>query len=178
MPRKKTEAPAEPPKPRGRPSTFSQDVANTICDRIANGVPLREICRDDNMPAWRTVYDWMEAHADFSARIARARELGEEAIAQECMAIADTPQIGTRSVSKATGVEITEADMIEHRRLQIDTRLKLLAKWNPRKWGDKVAIGGASDLPPVATNATLDVTGLPTEVLAQIMKAKDATEPS
>lgn len=176
MPRKKPDAPAEPSKPRGRPSTFSQEVADAICDRIANGVPLREICRDDNMPAWRTVYDWQEANPDFAARIAHARELGEDAIAQECMIIADTPQIGTRSVSKATGVEITEADMIEHRRLQIDTRLKLLAKWNPRKWGDKMAIGGAPDLPPVSTTSAFDVSGISTSALAEIMKAKDAAE--
>lgn len=174
-PRKKTTPPADPPKPRGRPSEYTKEVADAICERIAEGIPLREICRDDNMPAWRTVYDWKDAHPDFAARIAHARELGEEAIAQECMLIADTPQVGTRSVSKASGVEITEADMIEHRRLQIDTRLKLLAKWNPRKWGDKLAVGGAPDLPPV--QSTLDVAGLPTEVLAHIMKAKDATQP-
>lgn len=167
-----------PPKPRGRPSEYSQEVADLICEKIADGIPLREICRDDNMPAWRTVYDWRDAHPDFSARIAHARELGEEAIAQDCMRIADTPQIGIKTTSKASGMETVETDMIEHRRLQIDTRLKLLAKWNPRKWGDKLAVGGAADLPPVDTKSTLDVAGLPTEVLAQIMKAKDATERS
>lgn len=176
MPRKtKIDTPVAPPKPRGRPSTFSQEVADAICERIANGTPLREICRDDNMPAWRTVYDWMEADADFSARIARAREVGEEAIAQECLMIADTPQLGIRTTMKPSGTETTETDMIEHRRLQIDTRLKLLAKWNPRKWGEKLAVGGAADLPPV--QSALDVTSLPTEILTAIMKAKDAAEP-
>jgi hypothetical protein len=175
MPRKKPEAPAAPPKPRGRPSTYTLEVANAICERIADGTPLREICRDEKMPAWRTVYDWIEADADFSARIAHARDIGEEAIAQECLQIADTPQIGIRTTVKPSGTETTEADMIEHRRLQIDTRLKLLAKWNPRKWGDKLAVGGASDLPPV--QSTLDVATLSTDVLTAIMKAKDATEP-
>lgn len=175
MVKKATDAPKEPAK-RGRASTFDQKIADEICERIANGEPLRQICRDEKMPAWRTVYDWQAAHADFAARIAHARELGEDAIAQECMMIADTPMIGTKSVSKATGMEITEADMIEHRRLQIDTRLKLLAKWNPRKWGDKMAIGGASDLPPVETKSTLNVSGLSTEVLAEIMRARDAAQ--
>lgn len=176
MPRKtNTDTPKAPPKPRGRPSTYTMDLANAICERIADGAPLREICRDDNMPAWRTVYDWMEADADFSARIARAREVGEEAIAQECLQIADTPQIGIRTTMKPSGIETTETDMIEHRRLQIDTRLKLLAKWNPKKWGEKLAVGGSPDLPPV--QSTLDVANLPTAVLAEIMKAKDAAEP-
>jgi hypothetical protein len=122
----------------GRTTTYSAKIADAICERLSEGEPLRSICRDEGMPAWRTVYDWRDANPEFAARIAHARELGEEAIAQDCLQIADTPQVGSKSVSKASGIEITEADMIEHRRLQIDTRLKLLAKWNPRKWGDKV----------------------------------------
>lgn len=160
----------------GRQSTFSQKVADEIVERLSDGEPLRQICRSEGMPAWRTVYGWMDADKEFAARIARGRELGEEAIAQECLRIADTPLVGTKTTTKASGVETTETDMIEHRRLQIDTRLKLLAKWNPKKWGDKVAIGGASDLPPVETSATLNVSGLSTETLAEILAAKDASE--
>ncbi|MNU09652.1 hypothetical protein D3C72_2563420 [compost metagenome] len=28
--------------------------------------------------------------------------------------------------------------MLGHRRLQVETRLKLLAKWHPKKYGEKV----------------------------------------
>lgn len=124
----------------GRPSTLTQAIADEICERISDGEPLRAICRDDHMPAWRTVYDWISADTDFSARIARARELGFDAIAEEALSIADTPTIGQTSVSKATGLEVTEADMLGHRRLQVETRLKLLAKWAPKKYGDKQEI--------------------------------------
>ena len=37
---------------------------------------------------------------------------------------------------------VTEEDMLGHRKLQIETRLKLLACWNPSKYGNKVAVGG------------------------------------
>lgn len=122
----------------GRPSTFSEAIAEEIAERISNGEPLRQICRDEHMPAWRTVYAWMEARPDFSARIAHARELGEEAIAQEALLIADTPLMGERSKVGKDGVEVWSEDMLGHRKLQIETRLKLLAKWNPKKWGEKV----------------------------------------
>lgn len=164
--------------PKGRKTTYTKEIADQIVERISNGEPLRQICRDDGMPAWRTVYEWQKANTEFYARIAHAREMGEEAIAQECLLIADNPQIGQKTISKATGIEITEADMIEHRRLQIDTRLKLLAKWNPRKWGEKMAIGGAAELPPVETKSTLDVSGLSTQALAEIMRLKDAANAS
>lgn len=166
------------PRICGRPSIFTNEIADEICRRLSDGETLREICRDDRMPHWTTVYDWKHANEALSLRIAGARELGEEAIAQECLAIADTPKIGIRTTVKPSGTETTETDMIEHRRLQIDTRLKLLAKWNPKKWGDKLAVGGAADLPPVETSTVLDVAGLPTAVLAEIMRAKDAAKPS
>lgn len=159
----------------GRKSEYTEEVANKICEQLSDGVPLREICRAEGMPSWRTVYDWQTAHKDFAARIARAREIGEDAIAQECLRIADTPMIGTKTVSKATGLETTEADMIEHRRLQIDTRLKLLAKWNPRKWGDKVTLAGDNEN-PLKVEQTIDATKLSTAALAEILAAKNESD--
>jgi hypothetical protein len=37
--------------------------------------------------------------------------------------------------------------MLGHRKLQIETRLKLLAKWNPKKYGDRVQLAGDADSP-------------------------------
>jgi hypothetical protein len=130
-------------------SGYSQEVADEICERMSNGEPLREICRDDRMPAWRTVYAWQEAKPEFRARIAYAREMGEEAIAQDCMRIADTPLLGEEVEESANGMKIKRGDMLGHRKLQIETRLKLLAKWNPRKWGEKVDVnhGGQTENP-------------------------------
>ncbi len=128
---------SEEPKPRGRQSTYTEDMADQICWWIADGKPLREFCRQEGMPAWRTVYDWIAAHADFAARIARARDLGYDAIAEEALHIADTPVEGVRRTIKADGTEETREDMIAHRKLQIETRLKLLAKWSPKRYGDR-----------------------------------------
>lgn len=137
------------PKKIGRPSTFDQAIADEICERLSEGEPLRAICRDDRMPAWRTVYDWKAANPELSARIAHAREMGEEAIAQECLEIADTPVIGEETEASADGWKTKRADMLGHRKLQIETRLKLLAKWNPKKWGDKIDMnhGGQENNP-------------------------------
>ena len=41
--------------------------------------------------------------------------------------------------------------MLGHRKLQVETRLKLLAKWDPKRYGEKLALGGADDLPPIKT---------------------------
>mgnify|MGYP000075275517 CR=1 FL=1 len=118
---------------------FSQEIADKVCERIAQGEPLRQICRDEKMPAWRTVYDWLDAEPEFAARIARARELGFDAIAQDALSIADETQEGVETTIKADGsIEEKRGDMLGHRKLRIETRLKLLAKWDPKRYGDKV----------------------------------------
>lgn len=152
---------------RGRPSTYTPEAAAEIIQRLSAGEPLATICKDDHMPAVRTVSDWKMAHDDFSANFARARDEGHDAIAAECKTIADTPMVGERTEMDANGkVErIIKEDMLGHRKLQIETRLKLLAKWDPRRYGEKVAIGGAGDLPPIQQESTLDVSSLSPEQL-------------
>ena len=127
-------------KPAGRPSKYSEALAREICARLSKGEPLAKICRDLHMPEVRTVSDWRRDHAGFSADIARAREDGADALAAECLEIADTPLLGTIKTSKEWGVEVKTEDMLGHRKLQIETRLKLLAKWFPQKYGDKIDV--------------------------------------
>lgn len=127
-------------RPVGRPSKYSEELAAEICARLSNGEPLASICRDEHMPEVRTVSDWKKAHDSFAADFARAREEGFDALAAEALAIADTPAEGIRIKDGKDGREITTEDMLGHRRLQVETRLKLLAKWCPKKYGEKVEL--------------------------------------
>lgn len=127
-------------KPRGRPSKFTPAIADEIVARMSLGEPLRQICRDEHMPHWTVVYDWQTADKAFSLRIAHARELGEEAIAQDCLDIADNATNDWMESHGKDGGELYKlnGEHIQRSKLRIETRLKLLAKWNPRKWGEKV----------------------------------------
>lgn len=127
---------------QGRPSSFNQQIADTICERLADGESLRTICQSEEMPHRATVFRWLadEARKDFRDQYARAREAQADLLVDELRDIADTPQLGTKTVSKATGTEITEADMIEHRRLQVDARKWLAGKLAPKKYGDKMDV--------------------------------------
>lgn len=164
MPRKATKTAQEPPKPKtkgkvasalleapkkkiGRPSKYTPELAAEICERLSNGEPLRQICRDDHMPAWTAVYEWMARDEALSERIAHAREQGFEAIAEEALVIADTPRWGQKQVMSDQGTTTTVEDMVAHRKLQIETRLKLLAKWNPKRYGDRVQLAGDAENP-------------------------------
>lgn len=111
-------------KRTGRPSKYTPALADEIVTDIAQGVTLSEICRRDHMPDRSTVYDWMRNDEVLSQRIARARDQGFDAIADSCVSIADEVKPDAAEVAKA--------------RLRVETRLKLLAKWDPKRYGERV----------------------------------------
>lgn len=117
------------------------ELAALICERLAEGESLRAVCRDPAVGITEgAVRLWARDDETFAAQYARARALGYEKLSEDMLEIADTPKIGQKSVSKATGLEITEGDMIEHRRLQVDTRKWMLSKMLPKIYGDKVDV--------------------------------------
>ena len=87
----------------------------------------------------------MAAREDVSLAIARAREDGLDVIAADCLSIADD---GTRDYAPSDdGREIVDHDHIQRSKLRIDTRLKLLAKWDPKRYGDKLQHSNDPDAP-------------------------------
>lgn len=60
--------------------------------------------------------------------------------------IADTPvtaqRVTVRTWKGKKSTDVTVEDAIAHRRLQIDTRAKLLACWDPSRYGNRVAVDG------------------------------------
>lgn len=129
----------------GRPSKFSVPLIDEIVSRLSQGEPLAKICRDDHMPHPSTVRDWMAAREDISLAIGRAREDGFDAIALEALEIAD---FGERDTMEAEdGREITNHDVIQRSKLRVETRLKLLSKWDPKRYGDRQVLAGDPDAP-------------------------------
>jgi len=130
-----------------------EQLKDEIVVWVSNGKTLRDFCRQDHAPSFRTVYDWLAEDAAFDARFARAREAGHDVIAEEALHIADTLHVGRKIVTHSGGdgdddaMTVTEEDLTQHRKLQIETRLKLLAKWNPKKYGDKTVLAGDPEAP-------------------------------
>ena len=129
----------------GRPTIRTEAMIDDILERVTAGEPLAQVLRSEGMPKPSTFYDWLEADAALSGRFARAREFGADAIAVDALRIADTPVEGVRRKVNEDGVEEVTEDMLGHRKLQVETRLKLLAKWDPKRYGDKLELAGKVD---------------------------------
>lgn len=113
------------------------DIADAVVAWISEGKTLRAFCRQPGMPARRTVNEWQEKDDIFAARVARARIIGHDEIAEEALEIANTPKAGVITTEDEDGVKTVTEDMLGHRKLQIETRLKLLACWDPKRYGNK-----------------------------------------
>jgi hypothetical protein len=98
-------------------------MIEAICERLANGETLKSICSDVDMPNYVTVWRWEQEDAEFCKLSARAREAGTHHMADDCIQIADNPSIDP-------------AD----KRVRIDTRIRLIGKWNAKRYGDSTQI--------------------------------------
>lgn len=120
---------AKAKKPTGRPSEFTQEVADLICDEIAKGRSLRAICADesaefDRLPHERTIYRWLEAEDNeaFRQQYARAHVAQADGKFEQTWEIAETATVENVQVA----------------RLQIDTLKWQSGKLAPKKYGEAV----------------------------------------
>ncbi|MGC4017508.1 MAG: hypothetical protein QM755_23785 [Luteolibacter sp.] len=150
------EAGKDPPK-RGRPSIYTDEIASRIIEGLCEGTPLTIICRPDDMPGITTVWEWGKKDPAFSEAIARAREVGWDVIAMDALRIADnTGEEHNDTIETAFG-SIPNKEWIMRSKLRVETRLKLLSKWDSKRYGEKITTElSGPDGGPIQTESRSD----------------------
>lgn len=149
----------------GRPSDFSQEIADAICERIADGQSLRGICRDDDMPAASTVFKWLVDNKAFSEQYARAREAQADSLFDEMLEIADDAR---NDWMERRGEEdagwVANGEHIQRSRLRLDARKWMAGKLRPKKYGEKIeqTLVGA-DGGPVRADVKFEIVLIPSK---------------
>lgn len=130
-------------RPKGRPSDYTQELADEICERLSEGQSLRTVCSDDKMPSRKTVFSWMRKHPDFLNQYTRAKQEAADALAEEIVDISDDAEAAIkRSAEKKSGA------VAQAYRLRVDTRKFIMAKMKPKKYGEKIDLTtNGKDLP-------------------------------
>ena len=111
---------------RGRPSTYSDEIAERICIRLAAGESLLKICEEDGIPTRATIYDWLAKYPNFADKYAHARNVGLDDMADDVIRLADDD----------------EKD-VQRLRLRVDTRKWYLSKLAPKRYGERIEHVGA-----------------------------------
>ena len=114
---------------------FSQEVFDTLCERLADGKSLRKICEDHDMPSTTAVMKWLakEGNDHLVAQYARARDMQADTLFDDCLAIAD--QYESKAEKSEGGT-----DHINRAKLRIDTRKWMAGKLRPKRYGDKLDV--------------------------------------
>ena len=117
----------------GRPSTYSQELADEICNQLSEGISLRTVCLGEDMPSKTTVFRWLRQNKEFCDQYARAKEESADALFEETIDIADESLVEAHQADpKASGA------VVQAMRLRVDTRKWMMSKMKPKKYGDKV----------------------------------------
>lgn len=128
----------------GRPSGFSQDIADTIINRLVEGESLKKICRDDAMPATSMIMRWLsdedEDKQGFREQYTRAREAQADGYADEIVDIADEKITEENRVFAAA--------LEQQRKTRIAARQWAAGKVKPQKYGDRLDITMTADIGP------------------------------
>ena len=124
--------------------TYSRELADEICRRIAGGEALKEICRSPGMPDSSSVRGWVLDDRDgFAPRYARARDMQIEHWADEILEISDDGSNDWMMRNERGNVGWqANGEHVQRSRLRTDSRKWLLSKLKPERYGEKTTING------------------------------------
>jgi hypothetical protein len=147
------------------PDWFEQPGSiDALCDYIASGGAshnLAAFCRERGL-SYTRMLRWLDASTERSQLYARAKEDRADNIADEFAAIADEPIPTTLQGSY-------DSAAVQDKRVRLDARKWLAAKLAPKRYGEKVAIGGADDLPPVQASVSGEVALSPSDAYMRLI---------
>jgi hypothetical protein len=123
---------------RGRPSDYSAEIADTICDRLAGGESLRAICADAGMPNRATVSRWLARYEEFRGLYGFARECQAECLVDEILKIARDSRRDyvEKRLPDGKVVRVVDHENIARSRLRINALKWIVARMAPRKYGN------------------------------------------
>lgn len=108
----------------GRPTDYTEELADDFCSRIALGRSLRSVVADDDMPHHKTIYRWISSIESFGAQYARAKQDSGDSDADKIEEVAEKVLSGEIEPQAA--------------RVAIDAYKWTAGKKRPRKYGEKI----------------------------------------
>lgn len=117
-------------------TTYTEAMGDKICELLMDGMSLRAICAQKDMPCRATVLKWLRDNEKFSIQYARAREEQAETLADEIIDIADDSYFDYRTGED--GNERFNGDAVQRSRLRVEARKWIASKLKPKKYGEKL----------------------------------------
>lgn len=139
-------------KPIGRPSDYTQELADEFCKRLATGKSLRTVCLADDMPSGQTIFNWFRTHKEFLEQYALAKQAAADAQYEILEDLSD--EAIEESKSREHDPKAINA-IVSAYKLKADNLKWAMSKMKPKKYGEKLDV-------------TSDGKALPTPILGGI----------
>jgi hypothetical protein len=133
------------PRRTGRPTRFTEKLADIICAEIAVGSSLKSVCEKRGRPAVSTVFNWLRQNEEFLAQYNLAKEEAADLFVEEIKEIADNKKGDMlQSYDGDTGeINMRPNNVaVQRAKLQIDARKWLASKLKPKKYGARLELDG------------------------------------
>lgn len=153
----------------GRPSEFTQEVADRICSELSEGKSLRTVCLAEEMPDKATVFRWLRENKSFCDQYTQAKD--ESALADEEI----LQDLGDEAIRVSQEVDAKAANaVVSAYKLKADNLKWAMSKKKPKKYGDKVDMTtNGKDLPlPLLSY----VSNVPTDTVKQNLCQEESTK--
>lgn len=127
--------------PAGRPTDYTQDLADRICAQLSDGVSLRTVCLADDMPSKTSVFRWLRIYDEFRDQYEKAKAEAADFFADEIVEIADdgTNDYMEKLVEEGKAPHYQyNGEHVQRSRLRVDARKWIASKLKPKKYGDKI----------------------------------------
>jgi hypothetical protein len=121
------------------------ETIDEILARVTKGESIVKICgkdRDDFTPSTAAWYKWLDGDKDLVDRYARACEARAEYLFEQILDISDD---GTNDMIGTEDGERINSDHIQRSKLRVDSRKWMLARLQPKKYGDRIEQNHTSD---------------------------------
>lgn len=127
----------------GRPSDYTPELADRLCEQLAEGKSLRKVCQADDMPSLSTVFRWLRVHPEFQQQYVRAKEEAADLFADEIVEIADD---ASGDFIPGKDGPVLDSEHVQRSKLRIDARKWIASKLKPKKYGDKLEVDNKGEL--------------------------------
>lgn len=142
--------------PAGRPTIYSDSLADELCRRIAMGESVRAITRDPDFPCMSTFFAWLREKPEFLQLYEIAKDQSADSMVDEMLDIADNAENDwmERNHPSHEGYQLN-GENIQRSRLRIDARKWIASKLKPKKYSEKMGVDIAGVQPIINLTANM-----------------------
>jgi hypothetical protein len=136
---------------QGRPTKHTQDLADRLCDQLADGKSLRKVCESDEFPSKTTIFNWLRTNESFLDQYTRAKTETADSHVDDLVDGVEnigSPVLdddGKAVMIKGKPLMVVDMVAIAHAKLIAETKKWAAIKLSPKKYGEKIDLTTAGE---------------------------------